>query len=861
MSTPAIPTTTSANRLPDSSEPVHVGLAAEAAPPADDGIALRFADVRKTYPGVVAVDGVSLTVHRGEVHALVGENGAGKSTLMGIAAGVIVPDRGSVQIDGVPLDPATPGLATELGVAVVYQHSSTITDLTIRENLVLAAPASHRTRYLGSSGLVETILAAGGLEVHPDTRVSSLATAERQLLEIAKALAFDARVVLFDEPTESLTQDETTRLFARIRDMTARGTAVVYISHRLADVSEISDTFTVLRDGRPRGTFRRGELSEHEIVELMIGRSFGNSFPPKADGDSGSVVLEVEGLSGARFADISIRVRTGEIVGLAGVEGNGQRDVMRALAGLEKSTGTVAIRGRDGRAQSVAAAQRAGIHYLPGDRHAEGLFLPLSVEENASILQLPQISTAAVLSSAKEAAFARRVIERFDVRTPSGRTKVSTLSGGNQQKVLIGRILAAEPIVFLADEPTRGVDVGARAEIYRELRDYAEQDHAVIVLSSDAAELAGLCDEVLVFSRGRLAGAMRGDALTERGITAAAVTAVAEATVAQQAPPRGRTRLGRLLGGEYLPAAVLAALAVVVAIATGTQNEHFLSPLNIFNLLLLCSVTALAGFGQSGVLLTGGIDLSVGPMISMGVVMASYFGGAAVSGGSLAGGLALTLAVGVAVGAGNALLVRRVGLPSVLATLVSGIVIQGVALLLRSTPAGTIDGPLADLRVVGTGALPYAFLVVAVVGVALEMLLRWTRWGIELRAAGSAEGKARMLGVRVERSIISSYVISSVAAIGAGVILSGVVGIGDATAGLSFTLVTVTVAVLGGTSVFGGRGSFIGVLFAAVLLQELSSATTFLRVGVAWQQWLPAILIIVGAAAFSRIRRSQSVGS
>ncbi|HEY4226088.1 MAG TPA: ATP-binding cassette domain-containing protein [Pseudolysinimonas sp.] len=823
-------------------------------------IALSFESIVKTYPGVRAIDDVSLVVRRGEVHALVGENGAGKSTLMGIAAGVVLADSGSVEIGGQPLDPPTAAHAAELGLAIVYQHASTIADLTVRENLVLAAPPSRRRSYRGSASWVAGILAAGGLEgLDPDTRVSSLRTAERQLLEIAKALAFDARVILFDEPTESLTQDESERLFARIRDLTAQGTAVVYISHRLADVRQICDRFTVLRDGKSRGTFDAGQLSENEIVELMIGRAFASSFPPKLQGPAGAVAFDVSGLSGERFTDVSLQVTAGEIVGLAGVEGNGQREFLRALGGLEKQTGSITVAGRRLSIHGVRSAQHRGVYYLPGDRHAEGLLLPLTVAENASLLRLPQIATGGVLSGRKESSLAASVISQFDVRTPSPRVEVSKLSGGNQQKVLIGRIVEPKPTVLLADEPTRGVDVGARAEIYQQLRSYVAGGASVIVLSSDAAELAGLCDRVAVFSRGRVARVIEGDDLSERTITATAVTAVTERSDHTQALVKGRTAAARFLGGDYLPSVIMVALVVAVAVFTGVQNDRFLSPLSIFNLLILTSVTALAGYGQSGVLLTGGIDLAIGPMISLGVVMASYYGGASVPAGLLALGVVGTIAAGVVVGLVNGVLIRRVGLPPVLTTLVTGIVIQGVALLLRSTPGGTIDGPISQLKIVGTGSLPYVFVFVLVIGVLLELALRQTRWGLEFRAAGSSESKALSLGVRVERSIFSGYVLSSVLAVLAGLILSSVVGVGDATTGLSFTLVTVTVAVLGGTSVFGGRGSFIGVVFAALLLQELGSATTFLRLGTAWQQWLPAILIIVGAAVFSRIRRSQAV--
>ena len=829
----------------------------EATSPSTREIALRFDGIVKTYPGVRAVDDVSLIVRQGEVHALVGENGAGKSTLMGIAAAVVEPDSGIVEIGGQPLIPHTPTVASALGLSVVYQHASTIADLTVRENLVLAAPKSRRTSYLGSKEWVAEILDDSGLSLHPDTRVSSLRTAERQLLEIAKALAFDARVILFDEPTEGLTQDESDRLFDKIRECTAHGTAVIYISHRLADVLMISDTFTVLRDGKSRGTFKRGDLTENEIVELMIGRAFSHTFPPKQSTSSDVSVVSVAGLSGERFTDVDLRVGAGQIVGLAGVEGNGQSEFIRALGGLENSTGTVQVQGKTVKTGSVAAAQRAGIYYLPGDRHAEGLFLPLTVEENASLLQLGRISRGGILSRAKESQLAKDVIKQFDIRTPSARTEVSKLSGGNQQKVLLGRVIASQPRVLLADEPTRGVDVGARAEIYRQLRDYVDQGVGVVVLSSDASELAGLCDRVVVFSRGQVASVLEGDELSERSITQTAVTAITNRKVQAQAKARGRTRMARFLAGDNLPAVVMLALMIVVGIVTQANNAHFLSPLSIFNLLILTSVTALAGYGQTVVLLTGGIDLSVGPMISIGVVMASYYGGASVSPGVLIGGVLLTVIVGALVGAANAFLSRKWGLPPVLATLVTGIVMQGVALLLRSTPGGSIDGPISQIKIAGTGSLPYVFLVVVVIGVALELLLRWLRGGIAIRATGSSEAKARSLGVGVEQSVYASYILSGILAVLAGLVLASVVGIGDSATGLSFTLVTVTVAVLGGTSVFGGRGSFIGVIFAAFLLQELSSATAFLQVGSAWQQWSPAILILIGAAVFSRIRRTE----
>lgn len=839
-----------------------------------DEVVLEFENITKSYPGVRAVDDITLAVRRGEVHALVGENGAGKSTLMGIAAGVVRPDGGRVVIGGQMLDKTSPSDAAQRGLAIVYQHSSAISDLTVSENLWLAADNHGSANYSDSRRTVDRVLAESGLAIHPETRITSLSTAEKQLFEIAKALAFDAKVLILDEPTESLTQTESDHLFERIERISKEGTAVVYISHRLADVVRVSDRLTVLRDGRSRGTFGASELSQLEIIELMIGRSFNHTFPAKSELTEFMPVLEVERLSGTGFTDVSIAARQGEILGLAGVEGNGQRQFIRALAGLDYFSGNVTINGDPMPSGAVRRAQRRGVYYLPGDRHLEGLVLDTSVRENSTMLRLPQLATAGVISRRREREAAQSIVADFDVRTPSEEVLVSSLSGGNQQKVLLGRVVAPRPRVLLVEEPTRGVDVAARAEIYLKLRALANDGVAVVVLSSDAVELAGLCDRVAVFSRGEIADLLDGE-LTERRITSTALSSARdsrEAAVEAAIPGatrssggsgfqiKGRTPLARFLSGDNLPSAVVAVLVVLTMISTQVQNERFLAPFNVFSILVLASVLMLASFGQTAVIMTGGIDLSVGPMIAFGIVILSYFGSE--GGGSLGGiavGVPLVLIAGLAVGAVNATLTRLVGLPSVLSTLIVGIILQGVALLLRPVPGGRIIEPLSEFKNLGFGVIPVVLIIGAGVGIALELMLRRSRWGLRLRATGADESRARTIGVPVERSHFSAYMLSSLLAAAAAVVLSSVVGIGDSAVGLTFTLLTITVAVVAGTSVFGGRGTFIGVVFAAILLQVLNSSVSFLQLGTAWQYWLPALLILAGAAAFSRIRQSQVV--
>jgi ribose transport system ATP-binding protein len=433
---------------------------------------------------------------------------------------------------------------------------------------------------------------------------------------------------------------------------------------------------------------------------------------------------------------------------------------------------------------------------------------------------------------------------------------VSSLSGGNQQKVVFARSLAAEPAVLLADEPTRGVDVGARVEIYRLLRAYAEAGHGVVVLSTDAVELAGLCDRVVVVSRGAPVADLPASDLSERAITGAAITA------ARREPGATRGAAGaeraarpswwsRLSGSDYLPSLVLVVVMVALAVVTATQNDRFLGTRNLSSMMLLASILVLVAAGQLIVLLVASIDLSVGPLMGLTVVVMSFFatGGAGTAG--FVAGLAVALAVGAAVGLANGVGIRFLGIPPVIATLVLFIFLQGVALVLRPTPDGLIDQSTAQLIQTRVGIFPVVFLI-ALVGIAvLEWALRRTRAGVELRAVGSDEQRARRLSARPTRTVLVAHVACSLLAVLAGVVLTSLVGIGQAGLASEYTLTSITAVVLGGASIFGGRGSFLGALFGALLIQEIISATSFLGLGESWQQWLPGILVLAGAGFFS----------
>ncbi len=664
-------------------------------------------------------------------------------------------------------------------------------------------------------------------------------------------------MLVLDEPTESLTPVESALLFEQVRKITAAGTAVVYISHRLPEVQRIADRITVLRDGETRGTVAAASVSEAEILRLIIGRSVDQAFPPKAElAEGGEPLLSVRGLSGPRFHDVDLDVRPGEIVGLAGVEGNGQREFLRALAGLLRSSGTATLAGQRVSLGDPGKAQRAGIVHLPGDRHAEGVLLPLSVRENVSLLALGDVARAGVVQRRREAEVVAAQIKQLDVRTPSMETPVSALSGGNQQKVLFARSLLAKPTVLLADEPTRGVDANARLELYQVLRRAAQSGQAVIVVSSDVVELQGLCDRVIVFSRGQAVRTLEGDDITEEHITGAAITSDTQRSAISERV-RKRLQWRRFGSGDYLPTAVLLVLIAALTLYTSSSNDRFLTEFNFINMLLLASALGFIALGQLIVMLTGGIDLSVGPLTGLVVVIMSYFAGAGQSGGRLFLGVLVVIGAAMAVGLTNAALVRIVRLAPVLATLVTYIVLQGVSLLLRETPGGFYRPGVTSALKTAIGWIPVAFIVLVALALVCEALLRWSRYGLALRAVGSDATRAHRLGAHVTLTQVSAYVLCSLFSAAGGFMLASQVAIGDASLGLSFTLTSITAVVLGGASIFGGRGSFVGALCGAILIQEIVTSTTFLQIGTEWQYYLPGILILAGAGLYSRTRNRQ----
>ena len=489
---------------------------------------LELRHIRKAFSGVVALQDATLALEAGTVHALVGENGAGKSTLIKVLAGVHEPDGGQILVDGMPVRFGNPAQARDAGVAVIYQEPTLFPDLSVAENIYMGRhPVDRRSRRVRWGALHEAVrqlLDQVGLAIDPRERVRGLSVADQQLVEVAKALSLKARVLIMDEPTAALTPSEVERLFGIVRRLRAQGAAVVFIGHRLDEIFALSDRITVLRDGLGVGTFPAAELDPARVIQLMVGRALETLYE-KQPATPGETVLRVEGLAReGGFAGISFDVRAGEIVGLAGLVGAGRTEVARAIFGIDRlDAGQVWLRDRPVRFNSPRQAVRAGLAYVPEDRQSQGLVLPLPIVQNVTLPLLRELSAGGMLRPAREAAVAEDYARQLRLRASSVHQAARELSGGNQQKVVLSKWLATRPVALILDEPTRGIDVGAKAEVHRLMGELAANGLAILLISSDLPEILAMSDRVLTMREGRLVGEFaRAEATPERVMAAAA---------------------------------------------------------------------------------------------------------------------------------------------------------------------------------------------------------------------------------------------------------------------------------------------------------------------------------------------------
>jgi inositol transport system ATP-binding protein len=482
---------------------------------------LEVVHISKSFPGVLALDDISLQARRGSVLVLCGENGAGKSTLMKIINGIYQPDTGEILIDGKRVHVRSPIQARKLGISMIFQELNYMPELTVEESLFCGRLPVKGPRVDWKTVRKRTVelLERENLHYSPTAQMKDLSVSDIQMLEILKAISIDASIIIMDEPTSAITQREVERLFSKIADLKARGTCIIYISHKMDEVFRIADDITVLRDGRVVESRPRAELDIDKVISLMVGRKLDTNFP-KRQVEIGEEALRVEGLTmPGVFQDISFTVRKGEIVGFAGLMGAGRTEVMRAVFGLDSfASGEIRVHGKRVRIASVKDSTSAKVAMLSEDRRRYGLVPVRSVRENVSLSKLRQFIYGGRLHRLKETKFVSALCERLNVKTPSLTTAVEALSGGNQQKVVLGKWMLSEPDVLIMDEPTRGIDVGAKREIYKLMGDLAVEKRALIMVSSELPELIGMCDRIYVMCKGRISGEIARPDFTQEAI-------------------------------------------------------------------------------------------------------------------------------------------------------------------------------------------------------------------------------------------------------------------------------------------------------------------------------------------------------
>jgi simple sugar transport system ATP-binding protein len=480
------------------------------------GTAIELRDIVKRFPGVVANDGVNLKVESGTIHALIGENGAGKSTVMKILYGAQAPDEGTIEVNGDQVHFKSPKDAIDLGIGMVFQHFMLAENLTVWENVVLGSePGSRFTLDAKSAIATLTSLARkNGLDVDPTAYISDLGVGERQRVEILKVLYRGAKIIILDEPTAVLVPQEVDELFASLRELTASGATIIFISHKLDEVLAIAQDITVLRAGKTVGTAKPESITAHDLAEMMV----GSELPvpaPRTTPISSDIALDVQDLNVAsatpggrpRLSDVTLSVRRGEIVGIAGVEGNGQTDLLEALVGtLVPTSGTITLEGRSMAELSTRDRRAQGLAYIPEDRQRDGLLLNAPLWENAILgyQATPRFENRPWINREAARTHTEEIIRDYDVRTPGADTTAVALSGGNQQKLIVGREMTSKPDVLVAAHPTRGIDVGAQADIWENLRQARDSGLAVLLVSADLEELIGLSDTLLVMLRGEI---------------------------------------------------------------------------------------------------------------------------------------------------------------------------------------------------------------------------------------------------------------------------------------------------------------------------------------------------------------------
>ncbi|HYO31050.1 MAG TPA: ATP-binding cassette domain-containing protein [Thermomicrobiales bacterium] len=848
--------------------------------------ALRIAGLTKAYAGNVVLRDVGMTVLAGEIHALVGENGAGKSTLINLVTGVVQPDAGPIQIGGEPAPGLTPRIAEARGVATVHQELSLCPHLSVAENVFLGkAPTRFgRLDYARMASGAQAALAGLGVAIDPRSLAGDLSLADQQLVEIAKALAAGPRLLILDEATSALDAGQVARLFAALRRLRDGGVAVVFVSHRMEEIFAISDRITVLKDGAHVATVPAAGTTAADLVRLMVGRELRDAFPPKPSPvaiAAAPVVLSVRGLSsGRRFRDVSFDLHRGEILGLGGLQGQGQRELLAALFGLHPVQGEVLLDGAPATVRGPRAAMGRRIAHVPEDRKTEGLIVQLPVADNLSLPSLPDLDRFGLLDPARERGLVAGLIEKLRIRLRSPKQSLLRLSGGNQQKVAIAKWLPLEPEIYLLAEPTRGIDVGTKQEIYGLMRELTAAGAAILLISSDTIELLGLSDRVLVMYERRPVALLAGAEVTEENVVHAAVVgrwegpddphpSASEAPTngtavpsSQAVPPRTATAVrsstSRRLPRAWQDVAPIFGVTLLFALAYAFLTRETLSLGTITNLAAYLFPLFLVAMAQAVVMLTGGIDLAVGQMMSLAtVVLATQMVDSPVSKVS---SVALVLLGGALLGTLTGAVVTLIKLPAIIVTLATSFIWAGWALYVLNVPGGHLPVSFAQGFTGRIGGLVPATLAVLAATLVLWKLLKTSPLGLAIYAVGDNPRGAYVSGLPVRAARIAAYAVAGAMTALAGIGLTAYAATGDPLIGAPYSLASIAAAVLGGVGFFGGQGQLKGAVAGALTLGLMTQILFISGLSPAYQRVIYGAVLVValGVRAFAAYRIEEA---
>lgn len=818
---------------------------------------LRLIDIHKSFGGAPALRGAQFEVRSGEIHGLVGENGAGKSTLINVASGLLRADAGTVELGGDAVHLSNPRHAASLGVAVVHQEADLFPQLSIAENMLLSQglvsalggfinwPATYRA----AERMVEQV----GESFDVRAPASGLSVARRTMAEIAAALSRNARVLFLDEPTASLTKNEIEGLFARLRELRAVGVAIVFVSHRLDEVLSLCDRVTVMRDGATVTSVEAAACSVDQIVAAMIGRErIAQAKKDRFIRRSNEVPrIELCGVSDAAraFHDISLSVHTGEIVGIYGFVGAGRSELAQALFGLRRlSAGHVCIDGEQVAITSPRNAVGKGIAYVPEDRLVQGVFRNHPLRANASVAALPDLSTLTWVNRRAERALGEKVVRDMRVRTASIEQPIGALSGGNQQKIVFGRWQAVGPKILILDEPTRGVDVGAKSEIHGLIDDMARRGAAVLMISSELPEIMVMSDRVITVSAGRITGEFDPRNGDEHAIATAAVpkSGVADTTVRVRTGLAARVSAYREAGLFAITLALCAAMALL-------RPQQFANVDNLLDVLANAALPGIMAQGAMLVICAGGIDISVGAMMGLAAAAAGL---AALNGAPPVVCVGMACAIGCACSIANAATALVARIHPIIVTLAAISIYRGVMLYALSGREVVNLPPayraLADGSVLGVPKVCYYVVAITIV---TFVLMRYTLVGRRVLALGNSESAARLIGISKARTTLFVFAYSGLLVGVAAVMHGAYYGNVQSAAGEGLELKAIAAAVIGGTNILGGRGSAIGTLLGAFLVALLYNALTLLGISSYWQNLFVGALILGAVIADTSLQR------